>query len=92
MAKQRKEPQNVKAGFQERTLTRAKTTVICKGHCSRQGIAGGLSGQGNLPAPARLRKLERAGVELVIGALFREQLLVGAALDDAAVVEHHDDV
>ena len=39
-----------------------------------------------------LFKLECAGVELVIGSFFRNQLFVAAAFDDAAVVEDHDDI
>ena len=37
-------------------------------------------------------QLERAGIELVVHSLLGDQLLVVAALDDAAVVEHHDRV
>ena len=39
-----------------------------------------------------LFKLERAGVELVVGALFGDEAFVGAPLDDAAVVQDHDTV
>ena len=39
-----------------------------------------------------LFQLERAGIQAVVGALLRDQILMAAALDDAAVVEHHDDV
>ena len=43
-------------------------------------------------APCRSFKLECPGIELIIGALFREKLFVVAALDDPSVVEDHDDV
>ena len=33
-----------------------------------------------------------AGIELVIPALFRNQLVVGSPLDDAALFQHHDAV
>ena len=37
-------------------------------------------------------ELKRAGVELMAGALLGDQVFVGAALDDAAMVENHDAV
>ena len=37
-------------------------------------------------------QLQRAGVQLVVGAVLGDQLVVGAALDDAAVVQDHDGV
>ena len=40
----------------------------------------------------RLFEFECAGVQLVVSALLREQHLVIAALDDASVIQHHDDV
>ena len=39
-----------------------------------------------------LFELERAGIELVVGAPLGDQILVRAALDDAAVVEHQNRV
>ena len=39
-----------------------------------------------------LVQFQRAGVELIVGALEFEQVVVRAALDDAAVVQHHDGV
>ena len=39
-----------------------------------------------------LFKLECAGVELVISALLGNQVVVRAAFNDAAMVEHHDRV
>ena len=38
----------------------------------------------------RLIQFESAGVELVVGALLGDQILVGATLDDAAVIQHHN--
>ena len=40
----------------------------------------------------RSLQLERAGVELIVLSLFGDEFLVRAALDDPAVVEHHDSV
>ena len=71
-----KEKINLHINFVSRACAKKRTEVASPVRASRP-----LSGE-----------FERAGVELVIGALFREQLFVGAALDDAAVVEHHDDV
>ena len=39
-----------------------------------------------------LFKLERAGIELIVYALFLNELFVAAAFDYSAVVENHDDV
>ena len=39
-----------------------------------------------------LFQLECAGVELIVGAPFGDELFVASALDDAAVVEDHDNV
>ena len=40
----------------------------------------------------RLLQLHRAGVQLVVLALLRDQLVMRTTLDDVAVVEHHDHV
>ena len=37
-------------------------------------------------------QLKRTGVELVVGAVLSHEFVVGAAFDDLAVVEDHDDV
>ena len=37
-------------------------------------------------------ELECTGVELIIRTLLRDQLLVGTALNDLAVIKDHDDV
>ena len=37
-----------------------------------------------------LFQLKRSGVELVVGALFLEQLFVAAAFNDASVVKYHN--
>ena len=40
----------------------------------------------------RLIQLQRAGVQLIVRAFQFDEILVGAALDDAAVIQHHDSV
>ena len=40
----------------------------------------------------RLLQLHRAGVQLVVLALLRDQLVMRATLDDVAMVEHHDHI
>ena len=40
----------------------------------------------------RLLQFHRAGVQLVVLALLRDQLVMRATLDDVAMVEHHDHV
>ena len=37
-------------------------------------------------------QLERAGIELVVGAFLGDQIRMSASLDNLAVVEHHDGV
>ena len=39
-----------------------------------------------------LLQLKRPGVQPVISALLGDQILMAAALDDAAVVQHHDGI
>lgn len=39
-----------------------------------------------------LLQLKRAGIELVIRALLGDEAVVAAALNDAAMVKHHDDI
>ena len=41
---------------------------------------------------SRSFQLKGAGVELIIGALFGHQLFVAAALDDASVIQHHNNI
>ena len=40
----------------------------------------------------RLLQFHRAGVQLVVLALLRDQLVMRATLDDVAMVEHHDHI
>lgn len=40
----------------------------------------------------RLLPFKRAGIELVIGAFFRNQLVVIAPLDNAALIQDHDHI
>ena len=40
----------------------------------------------------RLFQFESAGVELIVGALLSNQILMSAALDDMAVVQNHDTI
>ena len=40
----------------------------------------------------RLLQLHRAGVQLVVLALLRDQLVMRTTLDDVAMVEHHDHI
>ena len=44
------------------------------------------------PAFLPLFQLKRAGVELIVFAAFGDQLFVATALDDDAMVKHHNDV
>ena len=44
------------------------------------------------PVKFHLIQLQRAGVQLVVGALELDQILMGAALDDASMVEYHDGI
>ena len=41
---------------------------------------------------ACLFQFERTGVELIVGALLGEQLLVVAAFDDVSMIQYHDDI
>lgn len=45
-----------------------------------------------LISPPLSLQLEGAGVKLVVGAVLGHEFFVGAAFDDAAVIEDHDDV
>ena len=44
------------------------------------------------PFPKILFQLESARIKLIIHSFLRNQLFVGAALDNPAVIEHHDGV
>ena len=51
----------------------------------------GFPGRGCFLIP-KLFQFEGAGVELIVGALLGNQIVVGAPLDDPAVIQNHDAV
>ena len=70
------------SSFYDSAVRRAQCNIYCPAPFSRGKPAGRLI----------LIKLQRTGVELIIGALEFDQVVMSAALDDVTVVEHHDGV
>ena len=76
---------NVAAGF-------GATMWGCSGNPGTPPLIGERLLRTAVESDGILLEFHGSGVELVVLALLGDELIVGAALDDVAVVEHHDHV
>ena len=76
---------NVAAGF-------GATMWGCSGNPGTPPLIGERLLRTAVESDGILLEFHGSGVELVVLALLGDELVVGAALDDVAVVEHHDHV